>query len=46
MSLSASRQAFGDVPEGDFYTFSIRYEAIEQGYVGLLNDPAQVRPQG
>ena len=45
-ALRRSIEAFGDVPEGDFYTFSIRYEAIEQGYVGLLNDPEQLRPRG
>jgi hypothetical protein len=30
---------YGDVRDRDYYTFSVRFEAIEQAYLGLLNNP-------
>jgi hypothetical protein len=36
---------FGDVRDRDYYTFSVRYEAIEQAYLGLSNDPGSLDPQ-
>lgn len=35
---------FGDVRDDDYYTFSVRYEAIEQAYRSLLNDPEGMGP--
>lgn len=34
----------GDVREKDYYTFSVRYEAIDQAYRGLLNNPEGMQP--
>jgi len=31
---------YGDVRDRDYYTFTVRFEAIEQAYLGLLNNPA------
>ena len=45
-ALHRSLEVFGDVRDRDFYTFAVRYEAIEQVYLSLLNDPAKVRPKG
>lgn len=39
-------EVFGRVGEDAYYSFSIRYEAIEQAYLGLVNDPEGVRPKG
>jgi hypothetical protein len=38
-------QVFGDVRDRDYYTFSVRFEAIEQAYLGLLNNPAGMAPE-
>lgn len=37
---------YGDVRDRDYYTFGVRDEAIEQAYLGLLNNPAGVDPEG
>ena len=42
----ASLEVFGDVRDTDFYSFSVRYEAIEQAYRALLNDPGGMNPKG
>lgn len=42
----AALQVFGDVRDTDFYTFAVRYEAVEQAYRALLNDPAGMSPKG
>ena len=46
-SAPRSRKAlevFGDVRDRDYYTFTMRFEAIEQVYLGLLNNPAGMDP--
>ncbi len=35
---------FGDVRDRDYYTFSVRVEAIEQAYLALSNDPGGLEP--
>ncbi len=37
-------EVFGDVRDRDYYTFSVRYEAIEQAYRSLLNNPDKMNP--
>lgn len=37
-------EVFGDVGDRDYYTFSVRYEAIEQAYRSLLNNPEEMGP--
>jgi len=37
-------EVFGDVRDRDYYTFSVRYEAIEQAYRSLCNDPERMGP--
>jgi hypothetical protein len=37
-------EVFGDVRGRDYYTFSVRYEAIEQAYRSLLNHPGGMGP--
>ena len=38
-------EVFGDVRDRDYYTFSVRLEAIEQAYRGLSNDPEALGPK-
>jgi len=38
-------QTFGEVRDRDYYTFTVRLEAIEQAYLALLNDPAVMAPK-
>ncbi len=35
---------YGDVRDRDFYTFTVRFEAIEQAYLSLLNNPEGMDP--
>ncbi|MGB8330627.1 MAG: hypothetical protein WCE62_10915 [Polyangiales bacterium] len=37
--------AYGAVRDRDFYTFCVRFEAIEQAYLALLNNPAGMAPK-
>ncbi len=37
---------FGDVRDRDYFTFSVRMEAIEQAYRGLCNDPEPLDAEG
>jgi hypothetical protein len=37
---------YGEVRDRDFYSFSVRYEAIEQAYLSLLNNPGGMHPKG
>lgn len=39
-------EVYGDVRDQDYYTFSVRFEAVEQTYRGLLNNPAGMHPKG
>ncbi len=36
---------FGDVRDRDYYTFTMRFEAIEQAYLSLLSNPTGIAPQ-
>jgi len=38
-------EVYGDVRDRDYYTFTVRFEAIEQAYLGLLNDPGGMGPK-
>ena len=40
LRVEKALQVYGEVRDQDYYTFSVRYEAIEQAYLGLLNNPA------
>lgn len=46
LRVEKALEVFGDVRELDYYTFSVRYEAIEQAYRALLNNPASMHPKG
>jgi hypothetical protein len=37
---------YGEVRDRDFYSFSVRYEAIEQAYLSLLNNPGGMHRKG
>ncbi len=39
-------EVYGDVRDRDYYAFSVRFEAIEQAYLGLLNNPEGMHPKG
>jgi hypothetical protein len=39
LRIKKALDVFGDVRDRDYYTFSVRFEAIEQAYLALLNDP-------
>lgn len=45
LRISNALQVYGDVRDRDYYTFTVRFEAIEQAYLGLLNNPARMAPQ-
>jgi hypothetical protein len=45
LRISKALEVFGDVRDRDYYTFTVRFEAIEQAYLGLLNNPAGMDPQ-
>jgi len=45
LRIKKALEVFGDVRDRDYYTFSVRFEAIEQAYLGLLNDPAGMAPK-
>jgi hypothetical protein len=38
-------QVYGDVRDRDYYTFTVRFEAIEQAYLSLLNNPGGMAPK-
>jgi hypothetical protein len=37
--LQRALDVFGEVEDRDYYTFSMRFEGIEQAYLALLNNP-------
>ena len=39
-------EVYGDVRDRDYYSFSVRFEGIEQAYLALINNPAAIRPKG
>lgn len=45
LRIKKALDVFGDVRDRDYYTFSVRFEAIEQAYLALLNDPAGMAPK-
>jgi hypothetical protein len=45
LRVEKALQVFGDVRDRDYYTFSVRFEALEQAYLGLLNNPAGMAPK-
>ncbi len=46
LRVKEALEVYGDVRDRDYYSFSVRFEAIEQAYRALLNDPAVIRPKG
>jgi hypothetical protein len=46
LRVKKALDVFGDVRDRDYYTFAVRYEAIEQVYLGLLNNPGGMGPKG
>jgi hypothetical protein len=44
LRVKSALEVFGDVRDRDYYTFSVRFEAIEQAYLGLLNNPGGMGP--
>jgi hypothetical protein len=44
--VKAALEVLGEVRDSDFYTFSVRYEAIEQVARTLSNDPEGMAPKG
>lgn len=44
LRVKRALDVFGDVRDQDYYTFSVRYEAIEQAYRRLLNNPEGMQP--
>ena len=46
LRVKTALEVYGDVGDRDYYTFSVRLEAIEQAYLALLNNPAGMRPKG
>ncbi|MGB5285184.1 MAG: hypothetical protein WCB63_21060 [Polyangiales bacterium] len=45
LRIKRALEVYGDVRDRDYYTFSMRFEAIEQAYLSLLNDPEGMAPQ-
>lgn len=39
-------EVYGDVRDRDYYSFSVRFEGIEQAYLALINNPGAIRPKG
>ena len=46
LRVKKALDVYGDVRDQDYYRFSVRFEAIEQAYLALLNNPAGMRPKG
>lgn len=45
LRIEQALEVYGDVRDRDFYAFTVRFEAIEQVYLRLLNNPAGMAPQ-
>lgn len=45
LRIEKALRVYGDVRDRDYYTFTVRFEAIEQAYLGLLNNPAGMAPK-
>jgi len=46
LRVKKALDVYGDVRDQDYYRFSVRFEAIEQAYLALLNNPASMHPKG
>ena len=46
LRVKKALEVYGDVRDRDYYTFTVRFEAIEQAYLGLLNNPEGMHPKG
>ena len=46
LRVKKALEVYGDVRDRDYYTFGVRDEAIEQAYLGLLNNPGGMDPEG
>lgn len=46
LRVKQALEVYGDVRDRDYYTFGVRDEAIEQAYLGLLNNPEGMDPEG
>ena len=45
LRIKKALEVYGDVRDRDYYTFTVRFEAIEQAYLGLLNNPEGLDPK-
>jgi hypothetical protein len=45
LRIKSALEVYGDVRDQDYYSFAVRFEAIEQAYLGLLNNPAGMDPK-
>ena len=45
LKVKKALEVYGDVRDRDFYSFSVRFEAIEQAYLGLSNNPGGMGPE-
>jgi len=45
LRIKKALDVFGDVRDRDYYTFTVRFEAIEQAYLALLNNPEGMAPK-
>ncbi|TFH31984.1 MAG: hypothetical protein E4H00_02395 [Myxococcales bacterium] len=45
LRISKALDVYGDVRDRDYYTFTVRFEAIEQAYLALLNNPGGMARQ-
>jgi len=45
LRVAKALEVFGDVRDRDYYTFTMRFEAIEQAYLSLLSNSAGMAPQ-
>ncbi len=46
LRVKKALEVYGDVRDGDYYSFGVRYEGVEQAYLGLLNNPEGMHPKG
>ena len=46
LRVKEALEVYGDVRDRDYYSFSVRFEAVEQAYLALLNNPAAIHPKG
>jgi len=44
LRVEKALEVFGDVHDRDYYTFTVRFEAVEQAYLSLVNNPEGMAP--